>query len=134
MTVCLKKVLILACVLTLAFSLYAQEAEYSLKSNSGSTESIVNAPDREEKTERSFWEFINKQAYAAPLDEQEEKEILILREEWRKLLGLDIFYPYFKEQEIEDWVSQKASVEVFKIKGRPTIDYNQFKYTFKIEF
>ncbi|MFH1339401.1 MAG: hypothetical protein ABIH40_06135 [Candidatus Omnitrophota bacterium] len=132
MTVCRKKILILACVLTLALPLYAQEAEYSLKNNPGGTEAAVTASDQQEKAESSFWEFVDKQAYAAAVDDKEEKEIL--REEWRKLLGVDIFYPYFKEQEIEDWVSQKASVEVFKIKGRPTIEYNQFKYTFKIEF
>lgn len=57
-----------------------------------------------------------------------------LREDWRKALGLDIFYPYFKAKEIEEWVKEKASITLLDIKGRPQFSDDQIKYTFKVKF
>ena len=126
-----KKILILICVLALTLPLYAQEAENPPNNHSTDIEAQAALPDQPEDMENSFWEFVDKKAYAAAVDEKEKK---ILREEWKKLLGVDIFYPYFKAKEVEGWVSDKASLEFFKIRGRPKFQNNQIKYIFKVKF
>lgn len=132
MLACMKKILILVCVLTLALPLYAQESESPPKKDSTEVEVFTSPLEQQKKTTNSFLEFIGAKAYAATLDEKEEKEML--REEWKKLLGIDIFYPYFKAKEVQDLVSEKASVEFLKIKGRPKFENNRVQYIFKIKF
>lgn len=85
-----------------------------------------------EKVANIFLNFINQRIYGFNLDKNEERNNL--REEWKKLLNIDIFFPYFKAKEVENWVSDKASLNFFKIKGKPKIENNQIKYTFKIKF
>jgi len=58
----------------------------------------------------------------------------ILRKKWKEWLGIDIFYPYFKAKEIEDWVKDKCSIKLFKMKGRPKFEKDRFTYTFKTKF
>ena len=141
-----KKVFIWLFMLTIAFPLNAQnEANYNNNKpnrpffNAGPgdlekplSKNLASAPPKKEITISSFLGFINKKAYAATIDEKEEKRIL--REEWKRLLGIDIFYPYFKAKEVEDWVSQKATIEFFNIKGRPKFENDQIKYIFKARF
>jgi len=142
MSINTKRVVILACMLTLAIPLYAQnEVEYTKEAKPvAETEAPVEKPLAEapstapikEKTINSFLNFINKEAYAAVVDKEEEKRML--REKWKELLKIDIFYPYFKAKEIEDWVSDKAKIEFFNIKGRPKFEDEQIKYIFKAKF
>jgi hypothetical protein len=58
----------------------------------------------------------------------------IIREEWRKAFGMDVWRPYYKAKEVEKWVKKKFSVKVFKLKGEPAFEKNQFTYTFKTKF
>jgi hypothetical protein len=137
-----RKVLIIVCLFPLTIPLYAQsgldsnkEARPVLKPDSFLKETLTELPDSstpEEKITNSFLDFINKKAYAATIDEKEEKRIL--RKKWEELLGIDIFYPYFKAKEVESWVRDKASVEFFKLRGRPKFDDDQIKYIFKVKF
>lgn len=80
---------------------------------------------------RSFLNFINE-SIRATIGEKEEKKIL--RQQWQELLRMDIFYPYFKAKEVEEWVSEKASVRFFNLKGKPEFSNNQLKYSFRIKF
>lgn len=80
---------------------------------------------------RNFLNFINARIRVA-IEEKEEKKIL--RQQWQELLRMDIFYPYFKAKEVEEWVSQKASVKFFNLKGKPEFSNNQLKYSFRIKF
>ncbi len=80
---------------------------------------------------KSFINFINESIRAA-IEEKEEKRIL--RQQWQELLRMDIFYPYFKAKEVEDWVSQKTSVMFFNLKGKTEFSNNQLKYSFRIKF
>ena len=89
--------------------------------------SLVN----NKENQKTFLSFIN-QGIRAALEEKEEK--IILREQWRELLKVDIFYPYFKAKEVEEWISEKASVKFFNLKGRPKFENNQIRYTFKVRF
>jgi len=71
------------------------------------------------------------------LDDQEDDHVSereILRERWRKFVGVDIFYPYFKFREIEDWVKDRFSVRFFGMKGRPQFRKNKLLYVFKATF
>lgn len=138
----IKIALILVFALIVGGSLCAQnEAEYNeeptfiFNTESPPEEHLSEAPasvPAQEKTTEHFFSFINKKAYAATVDEEAEKEKL--REEWKELLGIDIFHPYFKAKEVEGWVSEKASVKVFKVKGRPKFEDNQIKYIFTVKF
>src|SRR3989338_8567489 len=68
-------------------------------------------------TSCSFSEWMNIQPGNKPIDENAEK--IIIREQWKRNIGIDIFYPYFKAKQVESVVKRKASFRVFKIKGRP---------------
>ena len=51
------------------------------------------------------------------------------------LLGVDIFYPTFKIEEIEGWLEEKSQVYFFNIiEGRATLKRNEVKYIFKMRF
>ncbi|MCM8779230.1 MAG: hypothetical protein NC898_00250 [Candidatus Omnitrophica bacterium] len=98
--------------------------------------SPVFSEDKEEKATSSkeesfsFQEIINKEE--EKIDKENEKKIL--REEWKDLLhGLDIFYPYFKIKEIEEWLGEKASLEILNFKGKPKLDEDQIFYVFKMK-
>lgn len=80
----------------------------------------------------SFSEWVNTQPSNKPINEDMEK--IILREQWERTLGMDIFYPYFKAKELESKVKQKASFRVLKIKGKPEFKSNEAKYIFTIKF
>ncbi|GEM_PF-3041371 len=58
----------------------------------------------------------------------------VLREKWRDLLGVDIFYLYFKAKDVEEWVKDRLSVKVFHIKGRPQFKKNSISYVFRASF
>lgn len=137
----LKKMLIFVLLLTLVMPLYAQEEAGNNKAEStveavpaseGQVSEDSISDSTEDKEGFSFSNFLNTKAYAAPLDKKEERRIL--RRRWEELIGVDIFYPYFKAKEVEDWASEKASVEILKIKGRPKFEDDQIKYTFQIKF
>ena len=57
-----------------------------------------------------------------------------LRAEWKRVFGVDVWYPYYKAKEFEDWVGDKLSVKILKLKGRPTFSGNQVTYSFDSKF
>ena len=83
-------------------------------------------------TSCSFSEWVNTKPCGNANNETAEK--LILREQWERQLGIDIFYPYFKAKELETKVREKTSVRIFKIKGKTEFKTNEAKYTFTIKF
>jgi len=136
----MKRLLIVICVLTLAMPLCAQnmavdnsqEIEPTAKTSEEGLSEAAQTPSLEKTAISSFLDFINKKAYAAKISKSEEKKIL--REKWKELLNVDIFYPYFKAKEVEDWISDKFKVDFFNFKGRAKFEKDQFKYTFKLKF
>ncbi len=80
------------------------------------------------KNKKGFLNWINN-AYAQSIDEKK-----ILRKKWKDMLGVDIFYPYFKAKEVEDWIKEKARIDFFKLKGEPEFRRNQIQYIFKLKF
>jgi hypothetical protein len=79
-----------------------------------------------------FTEWIQPSAYTDEINLGDEKDIL--RNKWENLLGVDIFYPYFKAQEAQDWVSNKTAVQFLDIKGKAEIKKNTIRYSFKKNF
>jgi len=79
---------------------------------------------------KAFLNLINN-AYAETIKKDEKK---FLRKEWKKMLGIDIFYPYFKAKEVERWVKEKTSIHFLKIKGEPSFRKDKVQYIFKIKF
>lgn len=80
----------------------------------------------------SFSEWVNIQPSDKPIEENVEK--IILREQWERNIGIDIFYPYFKAKELESKVREKTSVRVLKMRGKSEFKNNEAKYTFSIKF
>ena len=68
----------------------------------------------------SFSEWVN----VAPSDKQidEAAERILIREQWERNLGIDIFYPYFKAKELESKVKEKTSVRILKLKHPENLD------------
>lgn len=58
----------------------------------------------------------------------------MIREAWKKVFGIDVWYPYYKAKDVERWVKKRLTVKVFKFKGEPQFERNQILYTFKANF
>lgn len=86
----------------------------------------------DKKREGSFLSWINTDVYAATIEATEERRRL--RKKWEKMLGIDIFFPYFKAKEVESWIKEKAKIEFFNIKGKPEFKKDQIQYIFKMKF
>ena len=80
----------------------------------------------------SFSEWVNTRPADKSIDENAEK--ILLREQWERNIGIDLFYPYFKAKELESKVREKTSVRILKLKGKPEFKNNEAKYTFSIKF
>lgn len=96
-----------------------------------------------EKTTTAFLAFLNCKPLVRSVSDdasvyddkkQGKSEKEILREKWSDLLGIDIFMPYFKAKEIEAKISEKASIKIYKMKGKPVFENSQLKYVFKTKF
>lgn len=124
-------ILVYVLILMLMAPLYAEDKiQTAQETAKPESESPVTVPAKKEKT--NFLDFINKTAYAAKIDKGEERKML--RQEWKKLLNIDIFSPYFKAKEIEKKIKQKGSIKIFKLRGRPQFNEDSFKYTFEVKF
>jgi len=90
--------------------------------------------DKPEKPRFSIIALFKSKAFAAPQNADEDRKKI--REEWKEFLGLDVFYPYFKADEVEQYVAKKASVKVFNLSGKPEFDRRSkgVKYIFKRKF
>ena len=89
------------------------------------------------KTTTTFLAFLNCKTLIRSVSDDEKQgksEKEILREKWSDLLGIDIFMPYFKAKEIEEKISEKASIKIYKMKGKPVFENSQVKYVFKAKF
>ncbi|MFC1666396.1 hypothetical protein ACFL0P_00800 [Candidatus Omnitrophota bacterium] len=143
-----KRPLLLISILAMAMPLYAETDAVSTNGSGfhAETEFLADSGLPQEplsihlkKTERyvTFSDWINSANYSFHIDKDKEKQKL--REDWNKVLGLDVFYPYFKAEEIKDRVEEKGSTKVLKIKGtrirgRPRIKKDEAKYIFSIKF
>jgi len=102
------------------------EYRYGLKLSPLATrELITEGPSNAKVNRKAFYALYNKPR----LDEKKR-----LRESWKKAFGLDVWYPYYKTKAVEDWVKEKLSVRVFRIKGKPQFENKQILYVFKLGF
>ncbi|MCX5708190.1 MAG: hypothetical protein NTY14_04345 [Candidatus Omnitrophica bacterium] len=86
------------------------------------------------KNKFSIIKLFKSKAFAETQNIDEERKKI--REEWKELLGLDVFYPYFKAQEVENYVQKKATVKFFNMHGKPEFNKESkgVKYIFKSKF
>jgi hypothetical protein len=87
---------------------------------------------RQEKRDKPFWNYINKLVYEDTVKIKEEKRIL--REKWAAWLGIDIFYPYYKAKEVQEWVYDRTRVKIFNLRGRFKFENKMARYTFSMKF
>ena len=139
----IKQIILFISIISLSFPLYTQEGikdtskvpSAPLKPPSVvevQKEEVTVLTSEEATSTSSFLNWINTKAYAASTNQEDEKTIL--RKGWEQMLGVDIFYPYFKGKEVEAWLKEKASIKLFDIKGKPEFDDDQIKYIFKVKF
>ncbi|MCM8774194.1 MAG: hypothetical protein NC820_05620 [Candidatus Omnitrophica bacterium] len=114
-------VLSISVLLFFPFSLYGEDKS-----------KVEVTPQEEISAKKIFLDFINKKAYAEPLPKEKERKIL--RERWQEILGMDIFYPYFKAKEVENLVKEKTSITLFGFKGKAEFNDDSVKYIFKLKF
>jgi len=88
--------------------------------------------DSYEKSDHAFWDFIEKIIHEDTVRKNEEKRFI--REAWEEWLGVDIWYPYFKAKEIEDWICDRFKVRIFRFKGRLKFEKEGATYSFKMQF
>lgn len=126
--------LIFCFIIGLNLTVYTEEekkAETPAQEEPAVTEVASKSQEEPQEKNRSFLDIINSKAYAAGPPKDDKKE---LRERWKELLGLDVFIPYFKAKEAEDWIKEKVSIRFRGFKGKPHFKDDQIKYIFKIKF
>ena len=90
--------------------------------------------DTPQKSKFSIIRLFISKAFAATQNVDEDRKII--REEWKKFLGFDVFYPYFKAAEVEDYIQKKSTVKLFNMHGKAEFnkDTKAVKYIFKKKF
>ncbi|MCM8823108.1 MAG: hypothetical protein NC822_00320 [Candidatus Omnitrophica bacterium] len=116
-------------LLFFSFSIYGEE---NLENTIQPKSKVGVVTQKENSAKKLFLDFINKKAYAEPLPKEKERKIL--RERWQEILGMDIFYPYFKAKEVENLVKEKTSITLLGFKGKAEFNDDSVKYIFKIKF
>jgi hypothetical protein len=81
-----------------------------------------------------YWAWLNSKTFAKSFDQDSEK--VQLRRQWQDLLGVDVFMPYFKVKEAEEFVSNKTKVSVFNFRGKAHFNESkkQVEYIFRRKF
>ncbi|HNQ50998.1 MAG: hypothetical protein PHS64_00745 [Candidatus Omnitrophica bacterium] len=142
-------ILTLGLVLIFAGSLYAQQAQrpaakdirppvvvpvdlYDSAFAQGADISLRAAIENQSRY--VYWSWLNSSVIAN--DQRAEIEKKQLRRQWQDLLGVDVFMPYFKMKEAEDFISDRTKVTVFNMKGKAHFNESkkQVEYIFKKKF
>jgi hypothetical protein len=81
-----------------------------------------------------YWSWLNSKSAAKSFDQDDDRKQL--RQQWHDLLGVDVFMPYFKVREAEDFVTSKTKVTVFNFSGKAYFNQKrkQVEYIFKKKF
>jgi hypothetical protein len=71
-----------------------------------------------------------KRTYNKPVVNDSE----LVRAEWTAAFGCDVWYPYYVAKDIERQISNRVSIKLFKMKGKPKFDKRAVYYIFKMAF
>jgi len=93
-----------------------------------------NFSDSSGENKFSIIQFFKSKAFAAEQNVDDERKKI--RAEWKEFLGLDVFYPYFKAQEVENYLQEKTKMRFFNMPGKAEYNKNsrELKYIFKKKF
>jgi len=144
MNIIAKFFIISAAILSLSMPAYAQPSDLCNGNNTASfllDRSVANYfkneryhSDTPQKGGFSIIRLFKSKAFASAQNADEDRRKI--REEWKEALGLDVFYPYFKAKEVEDYVQKKSSVKLFNLHGKAEFsrETKELKYIFKKKF
>ena len=130
------KILVLCLVWGMTFGLYLRS--YSAdqpRMADGAIRTYLPSPHRQEPANKKSYfilEWLEESAYSSNIDQQKEKDVL--RKKWEDLIGVDIFYPYFKAKEVEKVVGDATKIQVFDMTGKTEIKKGRVQYIFKRKF
>ena len=81
-----------------------------------------------------YWSWLNSESFVKSKNEDVDRKLL--RRQWQDLLGVDVFMPYFKVKEAEDFIADKTKVTLFNMKGKAHFNESrkQVEYIFKKRF
>jgi len=77
---------------------------------------------------------VNRKVFYSLYNKPRVDEKKKLREAWKSTFGFDVWYPYYKTKDVEDWVKEKLSVRVFRLKGKPKFENDRILYVFSLGF
>ncbi len=77
---------------------------------------------------------VNRNVFYALYNKPRVDEKKKLRESWKRAFGFDVWYPYYKTKDIEEWVKERLSIKVSRLKGKPRFENNQILYVFNLGF
>jgi hypothetical protein len=77
---------------------------------------------------------VDRKVFNALYNKPKSDEKELLRQAWKDVFGIDVWYPYYKAKKIERWVKKRLSIRIFKFKGEPEFQRDQVLYTLKTIF
>lgn len=77
---------------------------------------------------------VNRAMFSKLYSQPNVDEKKMIREEWKKALGMDVWSPYYKVRDIEKRIKKKLGVKIFKFKGEPEFSKKKFIYSFNMKF
>ena len=95
---------------------------------------FASATEADASTKRKASSAVNHDVFYALYNKPHVSEKKKIRASWKKTIGVDVWYPYYKTKDIEDWIKERFSVKVFGLKGKPQFEKNQIIYVFKSKF
>jgi hypothetical protein len=121
----------------------ANETASSLVSVPPSTSSVVSSKKpavtasllldfQKEENPLTFSDWVNSRSFCVRIYRKYDSQKI--REDWERMLGIDVFMPYYKADEIKDKLEEKTKVQVIKLRGKAELSEEEAKYTFSIKF
>jgi hypothetical protein len=140
----IKIALILALISGLALPLYAANdtaciqgiGPQPIESKSLSYKGLENKEPyitiKREERYISFEDWVNGKNCLVIVETISEKQKL--REDWERVLGYDLFMPYFKVDNIKKNIETRSLITIKKIRGKAVIREDEAKYIFSVKF
>lgn len=72
---------------------------------------------------------LNQLTTKPKVDEKEQ-----IRQSWERAFGVDVWDPYYRTKDAENWVKKKASFKVYKVRCKPEFSRDSMCYNCKTAF
>jgi|GEM_PF-5107910 len=81
-----------------------------------------------------FLEWVNTPPNSYKVNIGADADYQAIREQWEDAIGIDIFYLYFKVQDIKIGMENKTRIRLFQIEGKAKLDKDEAGYIFSLKF